>query len=411
MKKLILLFLLVFVFSKQTYAYRKDFKKYFDVDLEEKLPDIKVLSDEFTQKTEKYNPRYVLSWDMGPQFDRKWAQTITSYGTMEKRIKPAHEDDMFEMINTLPKEYYPYIGPVLHQKKGISEKILNMPGIKETKNKFPTRIAPQLADIEDLEFLSPDLYLLLMPETWPENRKIQEKTNAKKQKIKREKYDPEFFQRVLKNVPDQGYGGAARNNPKSPQDKLRTLQITKTSPLKSADIVSFLNTLDEVKAFGTPQHIVQLSRAGTLLNYWEEKNQKNLPVTGLKDLVNPCQRLALKIKWAGLENEFGKIVSKEGFNLNEWAYTCDKTIKAFRIVNISEAKLTSLIQFRKGTFDFYIKKMSQKWQDRQFSMLDTLDEMYTAPHDDVVEVLKNESGIRDKLKQFGTFFLTSPLPK
>ena len=52
--------------------------------------------------------------------------------------------------------------------------------IKETKNKFPTRIAPQLADIEDLEFLSPYLYYLLMPEMWPENRRSPERRNRRR---------------------------------------------------------------------------------------------------------------------------------------------------------------------------------------------------------------------------------------
>ena len=62
------------------------------------------------------------------------------------------------MIQSLPKQYYPYIGPYLHTVPNMSPKILNLPGIKETKNQFPERIAPQLKDIPNLEFLSPYLY-------------------------------------------------------------------------------------------------------------------------------------------------------------------------------------------------------------------------------------------------------------
>mgnify|MGYP003311110199 CR=1 FL=1 len=42
-------------------------------------------------------------------------------------------------------------------------------------------------------------------------------------------------------------------------------------------------------------------------DYWESKNGTALSLNGLKDGVNPCQRLALKIRWAGLEDEFIKI--------------------------------------------------------------------------------------------------------
>ena len=65
---------------------------------------------------------------------------------------------MLEQLKNTPKEYYPYIGPYLHTIPGISEKVLNLPGIKETKTGFRKRIAPQLADIENLEFMSPALY-------------------------------------------------------------------------------------------------------------------------------------------------------------------------------------------------------------------------------------------------------------
>ena len=57
------------------------------------------------------------------------------------------------LLENMHKEYYQYIGPYLHTVPTISEKVLNMPGIKETKNKFPTRIAPQVADIEDIEIV------------------------------------------------------------------------------------------------------------------------------------------------------------------------------------------------------------------------------------------------------------------
>ena len=114
------------------------------------LPDLKKLQEEYIQVTEIYEPRYIVSWDMGPVFDRVWRDVITSYGSSEKRIKAAGEEDLTEIIATLPKEFYPYIGPVLHTMKGLSGKILDLPGIKETKNKFPDKIASRFQNIPEI---------------------------------------------------------------------------------------------------------------------------------------------------------------------------------------------------------------------------------------------------------------------
>ena len=161
MKKVILsfVFMLLFVPAK---AQIPDFKEYFEVDLDAPLPNLKALKEEYHRATEIYDPRYIVSWELGGAFDEVWRGIISYYGTTEKRLRAPGEEVLTDMIATLPKEVYPYIGPLLHSVPGIPEKILNMPGIKETKNKFPERIAPQLADIEDLEFLSPYLYILLI---------------------------------------------------------------------------------------------------------------------------------------------------------------------------------------------------------------------------------------------------------
>lgn len=48
-------------------------------------------------------------------------------------------------------------------------------GDQRDQNRFPKRIAPQLADIENLEFMSPALYFVLMPELWKDNDVSREK--------------------------------------------------------------------------------------------------------------------------------------------------------------------------------------------------------------------------------------------
>ncbi len=387
----------------------QSFSKYYKVDLNAPIPDLKALAAEYDKASELYNPRYLLSWDMGPVFDRVWAATITAYGTSEKRIKAPGEDDLYAMIKSLPKEYYPYIGPALHKAPGISEKILNMPGIKETKNKFPERVAPQLQGIEDLEFLSPNLYILLMPEMWPENNKHIEKPRLRPAKQPQIKYDPEFYAELLSQIPNEGFGGAARADNKPGYDKLRTLHITPTSPLTGADVKAFAGTLDNIKQFSTPENIVKLVYAGSLMDYWEQKNGTALALNSLKDAVNPCQRLALKVKWAGLETEFAKVYSSEGFDLNDWAYTCDKTIKAYRIARITSSKLASIRMYRNGVYDSYIQALKPQWRDNQLATMQSVIEMYKAPRDDVFTVFKNETLLKEKITPLGGMLVSVPL--
>lgn len=408
MKKLFLC-LFLFCLSFSALAQNIDYHKYFEVDLDAPVPNLKELQREMQKAYAIYEPRYVLSWDMGRAFDNVWRYVITTYGTSEKRIRAAGEEDLTEMILSLPKEFYPYIGPFLHSAPGIPEKILNLPGIKETKNKFPERIAPQLADVDDLEFLSPYLYILLMPEMWPENNENIETPRLRKAKAPKVAYTPEFYANLSKEIASGGFGGSNITNEQNLKDNLRTIRPTATSPLSTSDIEAFTNTLDGVLAFSTLDNKFKLITAGNLLDYYEAKNGTALDMNTLKDIVNPCQRLALKIKWAGLETEFLKIVAKEGFDLKEWAFTCDKTIKAYRTINISDAKLASLQSYKRGLYDAHLRSLSPKWRSRQRATMEGFWEMYRTNDNDVRQVMKNESTVKEKLMPFGSLMLTSPL--
>ncbi|MBQ8870943.1 MAG: hypothetical protein IJ019_06175 [Alphaproteobacteria bacterium] len=402
-------FLVLILFSINVQASAIDYKKYYEVDLDAPVPDLKSLSEELEKETEIYNSRYMVSWDMGPTFDKIFKGVITSYGTSEKRIKSVMEDEFFDMIMMTPKEFYPYIGPYLHTLPGIPDRILMLPGIKETKNKFPERIAPQLQGIENLEFLSPHLYVLLMPEMWPDNQPPIEMPKQKRAKIPPISFSPDFMERVMKNTPEFGFGGAVETNNKPGFDKLRTLKITKDSPLTTGDIRAFLKTVSGVKNFGNLSNAVKIMHASDLLDYWERKNGTALSLNGLKDGVNPCQRLALKIKWAGLEDEFTQVVGKEGFSLNEWAYTCDKTIKAYRVSRVSSAQMSVIKAVQEKTYDTYVNKLKPLYAERQFATMQSIVEMHKAPKHDVFEAMKNEKLIYDALYPLGGMMIIAPI--
>ena len=97
----------------------------------------------------------------------------SSYPGGVEGLKASHrqiEEDIYNALKRLPPIAYPYIGPYLHSVPYMSERILNMPGIKETKGKFPTRIAPQMRGYAKKygKYMSKHLYVFLMPEAWPQ---------------------------------------------------------------------------------------------------------------------------------------------------------------------------------------------------------------------------------------------------
>ena len=409
MKNLFKICFVWFLLVGQSFATDVDFSKYFEVDLDAELPDLEALRKEYDFQTAIYQPRYLLSYELGTGFDPVWFELINTYGTSERRLKSAGEDDLFDMIVSLPKEMYPYIGPFLHDSPNISEKILNLPGIKETKNKFPERIAPQLQDIEDLEFLSPYLYILLMPEMWPQNREAMEKPRIRFAKMPPVKREPKVYLNLFEKVSEHGLGNSSASGKQALKDQLRTLNVTKDSKLTSADVKAFAATLDNVRAFSTLGNQIKLLSADSLISYYEQKNNTALELNRLKDIVNPCQRLALKIKWAGLEAKFSGAIAEQGFDLKDWALTCDKTIKAYRIVVVSGDKLAAVKALKNGLAKKGLKMLSPRWRARQDEALYALFETYKTNEDDVLSVMKNEAELKEKLYPFGTMFVAVPL--
>lgn len=385
--------------SQNVEAATADFAKYFKVDMSMPLPKYEDLQQKYIIERRRYNRRYEYYWGIGNLFDNVFRSTITDYGSSERRIRHEHEEDLLDMLSLIPKEYYQYIGPYLHTVPNMPEKVLNMPGIKETKNKFPTRIAPQLAGIEDLEFLSPYLYYLLMPEMWPENRIPQEMPVMKKSSPKVE-YDEKLYQKIRTLVPEDEFIPGAKPEVKVGNSDLRTIHPDVNSPLTSADIKAFARTLPKVYAIG--ENIYTMGRiygAGNLLDIWEIENNIGLPMNSLKDIVNPCQRLVQKLRLAGLETNLRMAVGGEGFSPEEWAYTCDKTIKAYRMGMIRSGTLASIKAFQNGAYDEYLEEtLGGKKADLQFATMQAMVEMYKAPLNDILEVRKNRKLLKKEFE-------------
>ena len=401
MNKILAIFLFgcAFLTGKAASAAMADYKQEFEINLEkDPLPSLAELEEVFNRENRYYDKKYHSLWELTGEFDADFYARAATYGINEKRLKWEEEEHTLEILAALPKEMYPYIGPMLFEIPNMSEKVLNMPGIKETKNQFPKRIAPQLKDIEDIEFLSPFLYYILMPEMWPENaRKIEQpQMTPYHPKVV---YNPDFYAALKKLVPPEDFMSDAMQK-KPGRSELRTIKPTPDSLLTSADIQAFVRTIDAVEDwYQTGDNRYQLSRISSML--WSYEFDENpAVVAGLREGVNPCARLVQKARLMGQELELAKKVAGEGFTLNEWAYTCDKTIKAYRLSRISSSLMLAIRAYKSGLYDDEISKLSPKSQAFRYATMQAIVSAYNAPLADVVEVQKNRPLLEKQWKKY-----------
>ena len=108
-------------------------------------------------------------------------------------------------------------------------------------------------------------------------------------------------------------------------------------------------------------------------------------------MVNPCSRLVQKARLIGQELPLAKKVAGEGFTLNEWAYTCDKTVKAYRLSRISLSMMQTIRAYKMGLHEPVINKLSPHSRAVRYSTMQAIVSAYNAPLADMVEVRKNRA--------------------
>jgi len=399
LRKIVLL-LFCILFSTNVKAGASDFAPFFEIDLENdevlKMEDLYIL----LKKYEVYDKKYGDFYDLLGDFDAEFAATIASYGMQEKRLKGESEDLYIEFLSHIPKKYYQYLGPQLFEVPNMSEKVLNLPGIKETKNKFPTRIANAVKDIENIEHVSTHLYILLMPEAWGEyDEEIEYPQNVSY--IPKLIYNKDLGPTLRKLLNPKKFQPGYKEETKLSKSDLRTLKPTKDSLLTSADIKAFISTIDEVDEWANnDENRILFSRATILWNLHDKEDPlgKYVP-SGMLDLVFPCSRFVQKAKMLGKDKELGAIVGKQGFTINEWGYTCEKTIKAHKVANVRAQIVQFVREIQKGYYDYEIRSLSNFTQNVRFATMQGIVQDHKAPMSDVLEYRKNRKEFTEKLKK------------
>lgn len=408
------IFILSLLVNTVANAQLKEYEHTYDIDLNEDIPMTWRLQEEYKKETSNYYWKYKFSWNIFPVFDVDFRKTIKDMGSIEKRISSTTEDQLYRDLQRIPKAFYPYIGPNLHNVPGISGKILDLPGIKETKNKFPEKIASRFKNIPYIEYLSPALYIYLMPQIWGEDMESLEfpQTINKLPRINTVRIKPEFIDKIFEKVPAEKFA-LNRSSPKNKLEPLRHYSADKNTPLSTSDVKAFINTLDDLVEFqNSDNNHIKFLMIDSLIQYWDEKNGTNRDVTVLKNMVNPCQAIARKVKWLGIRAKFQEIIGKSAFGIDDWAYTCDKTIKAYRVSKLNNSYSTSLRLMKKG---YPYKIISQygyytpEERDSHKNFIEASIQLYDSKPENIEAIKPFKSELYKKFLKIDNLFLGSPI--
>ena len=405
MKKYFFILLCLWCFPAK--AQLKELMHAYDVDLNEKIPAVTLLEQEYKKATSRYDWKYDYRWNIPTTFDRGFKKQIQTFGSVEKRLNNPDEEELLLMLKRVPKSFYPYLGPMLHNMRGLSGKILDLPGIKETKNKFPERIASKLQDVPDIEFVSPELYIYLSPQFWGEDfdsLEFPQELQNQNEKMPNIKISPEFLKRVKDKV-------AARSKKKS-YEGFRNFNPDENTPLSSADVRAFLDTLDGLEKFRkSGNNEIRLILIDNLMQYWDQKNGTDENAAFLKTVVNPCQTIVRKINWTNLRTEFQDAIGAQGFGLKDWAYTCDKVVKAARYIDMPYAYVTSIKLLKKGIVYKLLEKQNftEEERQRQKYYMEAVVHMYDTSQENLDAVRPYAREVRDRLLSFQSEYVGTPI--
>lgn len=148
---------------------------------------------------------------------------------------------------------------------------------------------------------------------------------------------------------------------------MRTVSPDEKSPLTSADVQAFARTIPAVNKLASAEGMaLKLFAAGQLLDKYESEQNGCTVINTLKDLVYPCRRLVQKMRILGMETDLKLAVGGEAFNLDEWAYICDKTVKAYRASTMSASTAAAIKNLQDGIYERDLAAFPENLRYSQF---------------------------------------------
>lgn len=325
------------------------------------------------------------------------------------------EDDIYRLLQMLPDYAYQYVGPFINDMPYVPDRIRNIPAIKATRGKFPTRIAPQMKEYAEKygQYMSTYLYIILMPEAWTTTSRVESSDfkgfnkvvtideNTKPSDLF-DLHNPTLLKKYSMPSPEAYQSGTAFNRVVRPQTPAK--KVTQTSPLTEGDVEAALTSFDDLKrAFGDDR----FDEFHTTLRDMS-LSDNNL----MGELLNPMQTLADKIGRMPekYRDTFRETLAQTGFTPESWAITADKIIKARRV-----AKMSPAIALNVGTWRRY-KRPPKSFdvlspRDRQISWesIQLFVGLYTTTRENLLAVKNYSDKIQQALKAGDIMYMETPV--
>ncbi|MBP5160771.1 MAG: hypothetical protein ILP11_01820 [Alphaproteobacteria bacterium] len=258
------------------------------------------------------------------------AQIPELVGQLIDRPSLYTDQAVLEIIPQIDPLYRQYIFPAFHEMSAMSHRLRTMPEIAKWRGKVPTRLAPEVEGKGPYgwRYLSPFLYIYLMPEMWPSFYRESEPpkpeitrqidwTNAEDvartfdQFADAEAARQAFVERALKDVP----GGL------SEQDMRTVHQVL-------SDLIDVSETREGKAVFA---HVVVALDSDDIY----------------PTMARPCASLVARLHTIGMEHFLTPVLQKAGVSEQDFVDKCERVTRAYRVANSSPEMAMYIIGIRR----------------------------------------------------------------
>ena len=246
------------------------------------------------------------------------------------------KEEVTNAVLSMPSEYRQYIMPAVVDILISSEKTQNMSDVGNEQKKLPVRLPAELEPYaEELQYLDPMYYPLLMPEVWSSSSEHKDDEHEHIRMLS-DTSDADVSEK-LKTVSLSENKITDRLYQMVNKEGVSDVQGDEKNKITSSDVSSVLNIISVLADMAEEAD----ENASFLYNFQDNER-------ALDAVVNPCDAFISNIKQVDTEKTLDVLLEKEKMQENDFVQKCDRIMKAYRFKKLNNAKLRNLLQLRRA---------------------------------------------------------------
>ena len=290
---------------------------------------------------------------------------------------------ILELIPQIDPLYHQYVFPAFHKMTALSHRIRTMPEIARWRGKVPTRIAPEVQgkDPYNWQYLSPYLYIYLMPEMWPSFYRetqpvkptITRQINWKNPKEAQRAFDAsEQRMAIQKEIQQRAQINAEGGL--TEQDKQAVYQVF-------SDLVEFSKTREGKAVFA---HVVVALDSDKIYDA----------------MARPCASMVQRMHEIQMESFLTPALDKAQLSEKDFIEKCERVTRAYRVAHSSPEMAMYIIRLQ--------RKLKRNPSAKEAVMWKALIDMFSVSVADVQSVLPEKNKWQKLFSQQRPLFLGTP---